>query len=198
MDRKGSSFVCVLLVTGVTGIFILTAGCTTPAPAPIPPVMSNATGLVVISDIFSTAAAIPVQFTCQGENVSFPLSWSDVPAGTETIAVLMQDLDTPRPGFTHWILYNIPPGTRGIPGNITTSPTLPDGSVQGRNDAGKIGYTGPCPPEGKAHRYVITVYALNRSLGGSQALNRSGFDTAVPGAVIGQGNLSGTYQRSLT
>jgi hypothetical protein len=109
----------------------------------------------------------------------------------------MQDLDTPRPGFTHWIVYNIPPASRKIPGNITTEPVLPDGSIQGKNDAGKIGYTGPCPPAGKPHRYVITVYALNRSLDTSATLNRTGFNTAINGAIIGEGNLSGTYQRSL-
>ncbi|HTY15847.1 MAG TPA: YbhB/YbcL family Raf kinase inhibitor-like protein [Methanoregulaceae archaeon] len=191
----GSFGVFVLLLIGVTGMVILAAGCTGPAPAP--PATSDATGLVVLSDSFSTGGTIPRQFTCQGESVSFPLSWSGVPPGTQTIAVLMQDVDTPRSGFTHWILYNIPPGSRGIPGNITTELVLPDGSVQGRNDAGKIGYTGPCPPAGNPHRYIITVYALNRSLDGAQALNRSEFDTAINGAVIGQGNLSGTYQRSL-
>jgi Raf kinase inhibitor-like YbhB/YbcL family protein len=194
MDRIGSHGVFILLFIGVTGIFVLLAGCT--GPAPIPPVASNATELVVISDSFNSGGTIPRQFSCQGENVSFPLSWSNVPAGTQTIAILMQDLDTPRPGFTHWILYNIPPGSREIPGSITTDPVLPDGSVQGRNDAGTIGYTGPCPPAGKPHRYVITVYALDRSLGGSRALDRSEFDTAINGAVIGQGNLSGTYERS--
>lgn len=193
MHRTGIWGVFVLLLIGITGMFILSAGCTNPAP--VPQVASNGTELVVISDFFGAGSAIPRQFSCQGESASFPFSWSAVPAGTKTIAVLMQDLDTPRPGFTHWIVYNIPPGTRGLPGNITSEPVLPDGSVQGRNDAGKIGFIGPCPPAGKPHRYVITVYALDRSLGGSEALNRSGFDTAIAGAVIGQGNLSGTYQR---
>ena len=198
MDLMGRSGVFVLLLTGVISLAILSTGCTGPAPAPIPAVAPNATGLFVVSDNFSNGGTIPTQFTCQGANVSFPLSWSKAPAGTQTIAILMQDLDTPRPGFTHWILYNIPYESRGIPGNITTAPVLPDGSVQGKNDAGKIGYTGPCPPPGKPHRYVITVYALNRSLDGSGALNRSEFDAAINGAVVGQGNLSGTYERSPT
>jgi Raf kinase inhibitor-like YbhB/YbcL family protein len=194
MDRMGRSRVIVLLLIGFAAASILSAGCTGQSP----PAESNGTGIVVLSDGFTSGEAIPQQFTCQGQNVSPPFSWSTVPAGTKSIAILMQDLDTPRPGFTHWILYNIPPVSREIPGNITTEPVLPDGSIQGKNDAGKIGYTGPCPPAGKPHRYVVTVYALNRSLDTSVALNRTGFTSAINGSIIAEGNITGTYQRSLT
>lgn len=193
MDRMGSSGFIVLFLIGVAAASILIAGCT--GQSPLSPGSSNETGIVVVSDGFRSGESIPQQFTCQGQNISPALSWSAVPAGTKSIAILMQDLDTPRPGFTHWMVYNIPPVSREIPGNITTGPVLPDGSIQGKNDAGKIGYTGPCPPAGKPHRYVITVYALNRSLDTSVTLNRTGFTTAINGAIIGKGNLSGTYQR---
>jgi Raf kinase inhibitor-like YbhB/YbcL family protein len=196
MDRMGSFRIIVLLLIGIVAAFILSAGCT--GQSPLPPGNSNETGIVVLSEGFTSGGTIPQQFTCQGQNVSPPFSWSAVPAGTQSIAILMQDLDTPRPGFTHWIMYNIPPFSREIPGNITSEPVLPDGSIQGKNDAGKIGYTGPCPPAGKSHRYVITVYALNRSLDTSVGLNRTGFTASINGAIVGEGNLSGTCQRSLT
>jgi Raf kinase inhibitor-like YbhB/YbcL family protein len=195
MDLMGSSRIVVLLLIGIITASILSAGCTGQSP---PPVGSNGTGIVVLSDGFTSGGTIPQQFTCLGQNISPAFLWSAIPAGTQSMAILMQDLDAPRPGFTHWIVYNIPPASREIPGNITTEPFLPDGSIQGKNDAGKIGYTGPCPPAGKPHRYVITVYALNRNPDTSVALNRTGFTTAIKGAIIAEGTITGTCQRSLT
>ncbi len=107
MDRMGSSGVFLLLLICITGMFILSAGCTGPAPSPAG--IYNATEIVVVSGSFGTGGTIPRQFTCQGENTSPALSLSAVPARTQSIAILMQDLDSPRPGFTHWIVYNIPP-----------------------------------------------------------------------------------------
>lgn len=194
MDQMSISGVVGLILIGVIGVFIFSAGCTGQSPAPAE--ISNVTGIVVLSDGFRDGETIPQQFTCQGEDISPALSWSAIPAGTQSIAILMQDLDSPRPGFTHWIMYNIPPVSTGIPGNITAVPLLPDSSMQGKNDAGRTGYSGPCPPAGNPHRYLITVYALDRSLDRSLILNRTGFDNAINGSIITEGSLTGMYGRT--
>jgi len=193
MERAGSSGLAGLLLIGMIVAFIVLAGCTDRALMPVSG--SDTSGIVVLSDSFRAGESIPQQFTCQGENVSPGLSWSAVPNGTQSTAILMQDLDSPRPGFTHWIVYNIPPGSTGIPGNVTPGGLLPGGGMQGNNDAGRTGYTGPCPPAGNPHRYEITVYALDKSLDRSVILNRTGFDAAINGSVIAKGSLLGTFGR---
>ncbi|MCB1493032.1 MAG: YbhB/YbcL family Raf kinase inhibitor-like protein [Rhodobiaceae bacterium] len=103
-------------------------------------------------------------FGCTGGNMSPQLTWSGAPEGTKSFAVTMYDPDAPTgSGFWHWLVYNLPPTATELPeGAGSDGSTLPDGAVQGRNDAGMNAYMGPCPPEGDdAHRYVITVFAVD-------------------------------------
>ncbi len=102
-----------------------------------------------------TIATIPRRFTCDGQNVSPPLQWS-VPAGAATFAIVVSDPDAR--GFIHWVVAGIPGGVTGLPEGAG-DPGAGDGLVQGRNDFGKLGYGGPCPPSG-THRYVFTLYSF--------------------------------------
>ncbi len=106
---------------------------------------------------------IPAKYTCQGEDVSPPLSMMDVPEKTRSLALILVDPDAPSGKFVHWVMYNIPPETRELEENIKKTDKLPDGTMQGINDYGRIGYGGPCPPFG-THRYYFKLYALDTIL----------------------------------
>jgi Raf kinase inhibitor-like YbhB/YbcL family protein len=126
----------------------------------------------VTSPAFVGGAAIPSQFTCQGADISPPLQWSGIPHGARELALVMRDRDAPGGNFIHWQVTAISPSTRGL-----AAGEIPAGARAGRNDFGKIGYGGPCPPPGRAHHYVITLTARNGA------------------AVYGSGTLVGTYAR---
>ena len=116
--------------------------------------------LTILSPDFEDHTPIPSLYTCDGENVSPPLGWSGPPPRTESFALIVDDPDAPDPKapkrtFVHWVLYDIPPSVRELEQGITHA-TLPDGTRQGKNDRGKTGYTGPCPPIGR-HRYFFML-----------------------------------------
>ncbi|PMS14429.1 YbhB/YbcL family Raf kinase inhibitor-like protein [Trinickia dabaoshanensis] len=134
---------------------------------------------------------------CTGRNVSPELSWRNAPAGTKSFAVTVFDIDAPGPGWWHWAVAAIPPSVTALPANASASGYLTKiGAVQARNDWGDEGYGGPCPPPGKLHRYVVTVFALNTAdlrLGpGRHALM---FDHEINTAALAKASLTVTYQR---
>lgn len=116
--------------------------------------------LSVLSPAFQEGDRIPSKYTCQGEDVSPPLTWSEPPAGTQSFALVMDDPDAPVGVFTHWVLFNILSDSRQLAEAMPTQAQLTSGALQGKNDFGSIGYGGPCPPPGRAHRYQFTLYAL--------------------------------------
>src|SRR5262249_5085449 len=116
--------------------------------------------LQLTSSAFRPESNIPAQFTCDGRNISPELSWSAAPAGTKSFALVMHDPDAPiEGGYTHWIAYNIPAAPHHLAENVPNQDRLPHGAMQGKNDAGKYGYTGPCPPSG-THRSFFRLYPL--------------------------------------
>jgi Raf kinase inhibitor-like YbhB/YbcL family protein len=126
----------------------------TPAGRPAPPVTSpSPDGITVRSPAFAAGAAIPVRFSCRGSNTPIPLTWTGIPAGAASVALIMDDPDAPSGTFTHWVVYNLPATSRGI-----TNGRLPAGAAQAQNGRGQAAYTGPCPPSG-THHYRFTVYA---------------------------------------
>ncbi len=134
---------------------------------------------------------------CKGENVSPQLSWRNAPAGTKSFAVTVFDIDAPGPGWWHWAVAAIPPSVTTLPANASASGYLNAiGAMQARNDWGDTGYGGPCPPPGKPHRYIVTVFALNTAdlrLGsGRHALM---FDHEINTAMLAKASLTVTYQR---
>jgi Raf kinase inhibitor-like YbhB/YbcL family protein len=149
----------------------------------------------VTSSAFPAGQAIPRQYTGDGQNVSPPLQWGGPPDGTRSLALLCEDPDAPRGTFTHWVLFNLPAESRELSEGVPPQATLPNGTTQGSNGFGKIGYGGPAPPPGKPHRYVFKLFALDRSLGLHGGATRDELCKAMEGHILAEGQLTGTYGR---
>jgi Raf kinase inhibitor-like YbhB/YbcL family protein len=150
--------------------------------------------LDVRSSAFEGGGAIPARYTCDGLDISPPLSWSPVPNGAQSLALIADDPDAPGKAFVHWVIYNLPPDTRRLPEDVPNQRTLPSGALQGMNGAGSIGYTGPCPPGG-THRYVFKVYALDTEFDLGAGATKEDVASAMEGHLLAEGRLLGTYQR---
>ena len=144
---------------------------------------------------------IPREYTADGRNLSPPLTWSNVPAATKELAVVLEDPDAGNPPpFVHWVIYKIPAAARGLPENVPFEPGVPmpagiTGAVQGVSGFRRPIYRGPAPPPGKVHHYHFVVYALDANLDLKADLNRVELLDAIKGHVIGQGELVATYER---
>lgn len=147
------------------------------------------------SPAFANGAQIPRQYTCDGADQSPPLQWSDVPVGTRSLALIVEDPDAPRGTFVHWVLYNLPPEPTALPAAVPHQSDLPSGARQGRNDFRRVGYGGPCPPRGPAHRYYFHLYALNAPVNLTAGATASELRSAMQGHVLGEAELLGTYGR---
>lgn len=147
---------------------------------------------------FAHHAPIPRQYTCEGDDVSPPLSWSGEPAGTKSFVLIVDDPDAPDPRapkmtWVHWVLYNIPAGTRALAAD-ERSVGLPPGTLQGLNDWKRIGYGGPCPPIGR-HRYFHKLYALDLLLPDLGRPTKAHLLESMRGHVLAEAQLIGTYQK---
>jgi len=151
--------------------------------------------LFVSSTAFQEGESIPAQYSCQGQDISPPLAWSEPPSGTRSFALIVYDPDAPVGVFTHWVLFNLPADSRELAEAIPTQPQLPSGALQGKNDFGKIGYRGPCPPRDSPHHYRFTLYALDQALDLKSGAIRKQVLEVMSGHVLAQGQLTGTYQR---
>jgi Raf kinase inhibitor-like YbhB/YbcL family protein len=140
-------------------------------------------------------AEIPRKFTCDGDDTSPQLAWTEPPRSTQSFALTVVDHDAPMGSFVHWVLYNLPPETHGLPEGVPKRDQLPDGSRQGQNDFDKIGYGGPCPPEGSSHRYTFALYALDSKLGLPPRATQSQVEDAVKGHILAHGELVARYKR---
>jgi Raf kinase inhibitor-like YbhB/YbcL family protein len=148
------------------------------------------------SPAFAQREPIPRKYACDGENISPALQWQNAPKETKSFVVILHDPDAPaRNGFTHWLLYNIPPTVDRIEENVPGQPSVASLGLQGKNDAGKFGYMGPCPPSG-THRYVFRLYSLRRELTLEPGANYHQVIAAIEGALIEQTELVGTYSKS--
>jgi Raf kinase inhibitor-like YbhB/YbcL family protein len=148
------------------------------------------------STAFADGGAIPVRYTCQGENISPPLSWAGIPAGTKSLVLIVDDPDAPDPRapkmtWVHWVLFNLPSAGAGLPEAVNE---LPPGTGEGLNDWQKTGYGGPCPPIGR-HRYFHKLYALDIVLDELKRPTKAQLEAAMVGHILGQAQLVGTYQK---
>jgi hypothetical protein len=151
--------------------------------------------LPVLSSAFQEGDRIPSKYSCEGQDVSPPLAWSEPPAATQSFALVVDDPDAPGGVFTHWLLFNIPSDCRELAEAVPSAPELPSGALQGKNDFGRIGYGGPCPPPGRLHRYRFTLYALDQPLDLKAGASKKQVLDAIQGHILAQGQLTGTYQR---
>jgi len=147
------------------------------------------------STAFSSAEMIPRKFTCDGPDISPQLAWNEPPAGTQSFALITDDPDAPVGTWVHWVLYDLPPSARSLDEAVPKQEQLPSGARQGRNDFGKIGYGGPCPPPGKPHRYFFKLYALDAKLNLKPGATKAGLERAMKGHILAQAELIGRYGR---
>jgi len=149
----------------------------------------------ITSSAFSHEGKIPQQFTCEGQDISPDLSWSNAPKETKSFALIVHDPDAPRPnGFVHWVLYNIPASVTHINQDVPKNASVPELGLQGRNDAGKAAYMGPCPPSG-SHRYFFRLYALRGKLDLGPRATYNEVIAAMEGKIIEQAELVGHYAK---
>ncbi len=144
---------------------------------------------------FLTGTFIPFKYTCDGENYSPPLTWEDPPAETKSFVLIVRDPDAPNGTFTHWIFYNLPADLWQLPEGISQQDKLSDGSRQGRNDFGQVGFGGPCPHNG-THRYFFKLYALDQPLDVPPGASREDVLQAMEGHVLDAAELMGLYGRA--
>jgi len=174
------------VMTGLLG------ACAQPAgPGPSAPPGVQPSSITVTSKAFTAGGAIPVDYTCDGKDVSPPLTLSSPPAGTKAIVLIVDDPDAPGGTFTHWILFNVPPETVTLAEAVDAASL---GAKAGQNDFHAEGYRGPCPPKGDGmHVYRFTVYAADAPLTIQENAMRADVDAALSNHVLGYGRLSGLF-----
>ena len=146
------------------------------------------------SSAFEAGGIIPEKYTCDGPDVSPPLSWSDVPGGAKSLALIADDPDAPMGTWVHWVAWNIPPNARALEEDVPKRDTLPNGMQQGTTDFRSIGYGGPCPPSG-THRYFFKLYALDTTLNLPPSTAKKDLEKAMQGHILKQAELMGKYAR---
>ena len=148
---------------------------------------------------FEANGSIPARFTCEGEDISPALQWTDPPAGTRSFALIVDDPDAPDPArpqrtWVHWVLYNLPASARSLEAGARGEGTLPSGTRHGLNDWKRAGYGGPCPPIGR-HRYFFKLYALDCELETASRMTKAALEQATKGHVLAHTELVGTYAK---
>ncbi len=188
---------CSANVPVFVGLLAFVLGACVPSRAsPVPtaqPTGAPAPPFTLLSPAFENGATIPARYTCEGENLSPELGWEGAPAKTRSFALIVDDPDAPGGTFTHWVLFDIPADLSSLPEGVRPGEV----GVSGRNDFGRVGYGGPCPPPGDGpHRYFFTLYALDvESLGLSEGASRDQVEQALKDHVVGKAQLMGRYER---
>jgi Raf kinase inhibitor-like YbhB/YbcL family protein len=150
--------------------------------------------LKVTSTAFVQGAMIPSKYTCDGSDISPPLSWTKGSEGTKSYALISDDPDAPVGTWVHWVMYNLPAGVTSLKEDIPKVKQLANGALQGKNDFGRFGYGGPCPPGG-THRYYFKIYALDTQLGAGPGLTKKQLLKEMEKHILAQGELVGKYSR---
>jgi Raf kinase inhibitor-like YbhB/YbcL family protein len=168
------------------------------ACSPTQPSLGSAVKLTISSPAFNDGGSIPARYTCQGDDLSPELKWENLPRGTQSLALIVDDPDAPGTTWVHWIVYNLPANIGGLvegasQGNARSF-ELPDGAIQGVTSFGRNDYGGPCPPSGQ-HHYHFKLYALDVSLEGS-GLDKAGLLKAMDGHILAQSELVGLYEKN--
>jgi hypothetical protein len=178
----------VLFATAVLGCLVTAGGADNPNPKKI-------MNLQITSTAFSEGQPIPAKYSCEGRDISPPLKWTNTPANTKSLALIMDDPDAPVGTWVHWVLYDLPANTTGLSEDVAKTQFVAGNARQGLNSWPRLGYGGPCPPPGKPHRYFFKLYALDAMLDLKPGLTKKDLLKAMEGHVLAEGQLMGTYQR---
>ncbi len=146
------------------------------------------------STAFAEGATIPRKYTCDAENVSPPLQWTEVPSGAKALALIADDPDAPSGTWIHWVAFNLPGGSAGLSEGVKPQASLEGGATQGTNSFRKVGYGGPCPPSG-THRYYFRLYALDAVLSLKSDAGAREVQAAMKGHMLAEAALMGRYSR---
>jgi hypothetical protein len=146
------------------------------------------------SSVFGHGRAIPSKYTCVGRDVSPPLTWTDTPPATKSLALIADDPDAPMGTWVHWVIYNLPPAKRQLAEAFPKDARLADGTLQGVNDFGRTGYGGPCPPSG-THHYYFQLFALDTEISLPPASTAKQLRAAMKGHILAEAQLMGTYSK---
>lgn len=147
------------------------------------------------SSAFQKGGEIPHKYTCDGADVSPPLTWTHPPPGTKAFALIADDPDAPVGTWVHWVIYDLPASLMELAEGVKLEETLPTGAKQGMNDFRKVGYGGPCPPRGPAHRYFFTLYALDNETKLKPRATKQQLLGAIKGHILAETQLMGRYKR---
>jgi Raf kinase inhibitor-like YbhB/YbcL family protein len=179
-----------------TACFVLLLGCSehVQQPQPVVTTANESASIHLTSAAFADGQAVPDKFTCHGQDISPPLQWSGAPPQTKSIALTCEDPDAPSGTFTHWVIFDVPATASSLSENVSKTTALPDGTQQGKNSFGNIGYNGPCPPGGKTHHYIFKIYALDTPLTLDSGPAKEDLINAINGHILAQGQLTGTYE----
>ena len=176
-------------------VLVLASGCRRPAQPDITPPKSSPPGFVLQSAAFENGRTIPKAHTCDGVDSAPPLTWTGVPARTKSLALICDDPDAVGGPWVHWVVYGIPPTEGGIEAGTPNTQRLKGGPEQGINSFQRLGYGGPCPPQGKFHHYYFRLYALDTEVVLPPRADRRQLDRAMEGHIVGSATLIGVYQR---
>ncbi len=191
MSQRGGSLNQSFAIFGLVGLWLISscslAGNRSQSK-------QEAKTMKLTSSAFINNGLIPPKYTCDGADISPPLSWDEIPSETQSLALIVDDLDAPARTFVHWVIYDISPTVNQLPEKIIGSKTIPSGGVQGKNDFGRLGYGGLCPPSG-IHRYFFQLYALDQKLSLATGASKSQIISAMEGHILEKAELIGRYQR---
>ena len=171
------------------GCVLILNGCSHPVPDRPPPTLD------LVSADFPQGGIIPKSLTCDGGDRSPALAWKAPPSGTQSFVLIADDPDAPVQTWVHWVIFDLPPDERSLPENLPKNGQAADGSRQGSNDFDKIGYGGPCPPSGSAHRYFFKLYALDAKLNLDPGSTKKDVERATQGHILARGETIGRYAR---
>jgi Raf kinase inhibitor-like YbhB/YbcL family protein len=162
----------------------------------VPSNASEGMPMQISSTTIAPGGKIPDNYTCKGEGISPDISWKFVSEKAKSLAMIMEDPDAPSAIWMHWVIYNIPATTPGLLANIPATESLDNGTLQGRNSFGKIGYGGPCPPPGGGpHRYFFRIYALDAPLNLKSGSTAEEVRAAMGNHILEQAELMGRFER---
>ena len=151
--------------------------------------------LEIKSPVFENGGSIPAKYTCKGEDASPPLTFSGVPKEAKSLALICDDPDAPMGTWVHWVIYNMPADQPGLDEGVPRDNALPNGALQGMTDFRRVGYGGPCPPPGGAHRYYFKLYALDAILDLKPGATKKALLEEMEGHIIAEAQLMGKFKR---